>query len=355
MQDDRYSRQVALPGFGADAQQRLAASRVLVIGAGGLGSGVIPALAAAGVGVLGIVDDDRVELSNLHRQYLHGVGDVGASKVRSAAASVAAIDPAIRVRGIEERLTSTNALDLFSGYDLVIDGSDNFPTRYLADDAATLTGIPVVWGAVSQYGGQAGVSWAAQGPTYRDLFPTPPAPGSVLSCEAGGVLPTTVGVIAAIMATEVIKILTGVGDPMVGRVTTFDALTGGFRSLAYAADPAAKPITGLIDYETFCGLGESITPAQLAARRDDFTLLDVREPWEADVASLPGAVLIPLGALEHAVDELQPGKPVVVYCHHGIRSATARTLLAARGFDATHLAGGIDAWSRDIDPALARY
>lgn len=353
--DERYSRQLALPGFGPDAQGRLAASRVLVIGAGGLGSGVIPALAAAGVGTLGIIDDDRVELSNLHRQHLHGIADIGSSKVSSAAASVAAIDPNTTVRSLDGRLTTANALQLFAEYELVVDGSDNFPTRYLADDAAALTGIPVVWGAVSQYGGQAGVSWASRGPTYRALFPTPPAPGSVLSCEAGGVLPTTVGVIAAIMATEALKILTGIGDPLIGRVTTFDGLTGGFRSIAYQADPAAPVITGLIDYEAFCGLSDRVTPAQLAGRTDDFTLLDVREPWEAGIASLPGATLIPLGTLEHALDELEPGKPIVVFCHHGVRSANARSLLAAHGFDASHLVGGIDAWSREIDPEVPRY
>jgi molybdopterin/thiamine biosynthesis adenylyltransferase/rhodanese-related sulfurtransferase len=353
--DARYSRQVALPGFGDAGQRRLRSARVLVIGAGGLGSTVIPSLAGAGVGRLGIVDDDRVELSNLHRQHIHGTADVGSSKARSAAASVAALTPDSEVTVIEERLTGSNALELFAGYDVVIDGSDNFPTRYLANDAAVITGIPLVWGAVSQYGGQAGVAWAERGPQYRDLFPVPPAPGSVLSCEAGGVLPTTVGVIGSLMATEAIKIITGVGAPLIGRVTIFDALTGSFRSLDYEPDPQGEPITGLIDYEAFCGLSHAVTPAQLAARAGDFTLLDVREPWEAEVASLPGAVLIPLASLENAIAGLDATKPVVVYCHHGIRSAVARDLLAARGFEVSHLAGGIDAWSRQVDPELARY
>lgn len=346
--DPRYSRQLALPGFGADAQGRLAASTVLVIGAGGLGATVIPALAGAGVGTLLIVDDDLVELSNLHRQTMH-VGRVGESKAQSAARLAEALG--VRATAIRQRLTSENALELFSGVDLVLDGSDNFPTRYLANDAAELSGIPLVWGAVSQYGGQAGISWDGVG--YRDLFPVPPPPGSVPSCEVGGVLPTTVAVIGAIMATEAIKLLTGVGTPLLHRVTTYDALTGAFRELGYARDPQAPPVTGLIDYELFCNGPDSITARQLAARDDDYVLLDVREPWEAELVSLPGAVLVPLGSLDEA--ELDPDRPIVVYCHHGIRSATARDALLARGFAATSLAGGIDAWARELDPSLPRY
>lgn len=361
--DARYARQVALPGFGADAQAALAASRVLVIGAGGLGSAVIPALAAAGVGAIGIVDDDRVELSNLHRQLIHGAADVGRPKVESAAAQVAALNPATVVTPVASRLTAEIARDLFARFDLIVDGSDNFPTRYLAQDAAVLTGIPLVWGAVSQYAGQAGVSL---GITYRDLFPTPPPPGSVLSCEAGGVMPTTVAVIGAIMAGEAIKLLTGVGNPLIGRVTTFDALTGRFRELEFARDTVAEPITGLIDYDAFCAgeLGsrptqeqpESIDARQLADRLalgEPLTLLDVREPWEAQVASIPGSVLIPLGEL--AAARLDSTIPVVVYCHLGARSARARDLLADGGFSVTHLAGGVDAWARELDPEMARY
>lgn len=343
--DARYSRQLALPGFGERGQGRLASSRVLVIGAGGLGSTVIPALAAAGVGTIGIIDDDRVELSNLHRQVMH-VGRVGESKALSASQSVTALGVTPVV--IAERLSSANAMAIFADYDLVVDGSDNFPTRYLANDAAVLTGIPLVWGSVSQYGGQAGVSF---GTTYRDLFPTPPPPGSVVSCEVGGVLPTTVGVIGSIVATEVIKLLTGVGSPLIGRVTVFDALSGSFREVGYEKDPTAAAITELIDYDLFCGITRSLTPAQLAARDDDFTLLDVREPWEFEIAALPGAVLVPLGQL----DEFTADGPVVVYCHHGIRSQVALDRLLARGIDATHLAGGIDAWARDRDPDMARY
>ncbi|MBX3098926.1 MAG: ThiF family adenylyltransferase [Salinibacterium sp.] len=344
--DPRYARQIALPGFGVAAQERLAASRVLVIGAGGLGSSVIPALVAAGVGTVGIIDDDRVELSNLHRQHIHGMADLGRSKVDSASASAAALNPDARVTTFGTRLTSTNALAMFADFDLVLDGSDNFPTRYLANDAAVLTGIPLVWGAVSQYGGQLGVSW---GTTYRDLFPTPPPPGSVLSCEAGGVLPTTVGVIGALMATEALKLLTGIGEPLVGRVTVFDGLSGDFRTIAYEKDPLAEPITELIDYELFCGL------AGTRSLDEGATLLDVREPWEVDLVALPNAVHIPLGELDGRLDELDAQRPVIAYCHHGVRSATAREILLAHGFAATHLEGGIDAWARDRDSTMARY
>jgi molybdopterin/thiamine biosynthesis adenylyltransferase/rhodanese-related sulfurtransferase len=391
----RYLRQQTLPGFGVTAQDALAAARVLVIGAGGLGSSVLPALAAAGVGTLGIIDDDTVETSNLHRQYLHGEGDVGRGKVESAIDSLAALNSQVTVVAHVERLTATNALQIFSGYDLVIDGSDNFPTRYLANDAAALSGIPLVWGAVSQYAGQAGVCWADRGPQYRDLFPTPPPPGTVLSCAVGGVLPTVCAVIGAILATETIKLITGVGTPLLGKVTTFDALSGSFREIAYARDPSAAPITELIDYDLFCGIApapasDTITAAELAEEiarghtRDSaltevpvatasenlagqvdvaaapITLLDVREPWEVQIAHLPGAVVIPLGLLEAELEQgiagLDPSSPVVAYCHHGVRSATALEMLHRHGFTAArHLEGGIDAWSRTVDRALPRY
>ena len=354
--DLRYSRQRALPGFGADEQARLAASRVLVIGAGGLGSSVIPSLAAAGVGTIGIVDDDTVELSNLHRQLMHGVADIGCSKVTSAVASVATLNPDTTINAVRDRLTAAQALELFEGYDLVIDGSDNFPTRYLASDAAALTGIPLVWGSVSQYGGQASVATPG-GPGYRDLFPAPPPPGSVLSCEVGGVMPTVVALVGSIMSTEAIKLITGIGTPLIGRVTIVDALTGSFRELSFEKDPTAAPITGLIDYEAFCGASgtDGITPAALAARRDDYTLLDVRETWEVEMVSLPGATLIPLGSLQARSGEIDPSRPVIAYCHHGIRSGVARDILVAAGFDANHLTGGIDAWALELDPGMPRY
>jgi len=370
MQQERYARQVALPGFGTAAQQALADARVLVIGAGGLGSTVIPALAAAGVGHIGIVDDDIVELSNLHRQYIHSLSDVGSGKSASAAASVAALDPSIEVSAYEGRLAAANALALFAEFDLVVDGSDNFPTRYLANDAAAITGIPLVWGAVSQFGGQAGVAWAARGPHYRDLFPTPPPAGTVVSCADGGVLPTTVAVIGSIMATEAIKILTGVGTPLLGRVTTYDALSGGFREIPYAADPEGTPVTsinvGEFDYFAFCGVPDAAAPvpaeisaleleAELASGRT-LVLLDVREEWEAAIATLPGAVLVPLGHLAEELDDVDPDTEIVAYCHHGIRSASALELLRSRGFaSARHLSGGIDAWARAVDPSMERY
>jgi len=357
--DPRYSRQIALPGFGHDAQATLAGARVLVIGAGGLGSSVLPSLAAAGVGTagigaIGIVDDDRVETSNLHRQLIHTPADVGAAKVTSAAESIAALNPATRVEVIDQRLTSDSALELFALYDLVLDGSDNFPTRYLAADAATLTGIPLVWGAVSQYSGQVGVSWADRGPQYRDLFPTPPAPGSVLSCEAGGVLPTVVSVIGSLMAGEAIKIITGIGVPLIGRVTTFDSLSGGFRELSYERDPEAEPVTQLVDYDLFCGVGAGLgardLAAELAMEGNGVDLVDIREPWEIELASIPGSRAA-------SVDELLADPPTgaVLYCHHGVRSAAALQRLAEQGITARHLEGGIDAWSREVDAEIARY
>jgi sulfur-carrier protein adenylyltransferase/sulfurtransferase len=353
---DQYDRQIILPGFGRSAQRRLERARVLIIGAGGLGSSVIPALAAAGVGHLGIIDDDHVEVSNLHRQVVHGAEDVGRLKAASAADAARALNPQVAVETITDRLTSANALELFARHDLVIDGSDNFPTRFLADDAATVSGIPLVWGAVSQFGGQVGVSWPRSGPGYRDLFPTPPRPGSVLSCAEGGVFPTTVAVIGSLMATEALKILTGVGTPLIGRVVVFDGLMGGFRELKYARDPDVAPVTELIDYDAFCGIVSTIAPVEFAdVPLSDITVLDVREPWEAEIASLPGSVLAPLATLDAVVGNLDRMKPVVVYCHLGIRSQAACELLVARGFDARSLAGGIDAWSRLVDAGMARY
>ena len=362
MDTARYARQLALPGFGSVAQQKLAEARVLVIGGGGLGSAVIPALAAAGVGTIGVIDDDTVDLSNLHRQLMHGVDDLGASKTASAAETVAERDPNTVVRQYPVRLTSSNALELFDDYDLVIDGSDNFPTRYLANDAAALVHVPLVWGSVSQYDGQVGVAWNDKGPNYRDLFPTPPPAGSVVSCEVGGVMPTVVAVIGGLMTNEAIKIITGVGQPLIGRVSTFDSLTSGFRELSYERDPHAWAITGLIDYDVFCGMpsaGQTISPATLSHELDGVappTLIDVREVWEAAIAALPDALLVPLETLEAAIGGLDTSKNYVVYCHHGIRSATALQLLRDRGFaSARHLEGGIDAWARTVDAAMARY
>jgi adenylyltransferase/sulfurtransferase len=357
----RYARTTQLPGFGPVAQRRLRAARVLVVGAGGLGSAVLPLLASAGFGTIGIVDDDRVEPSNLPRQAIHTPADVGRAKAESAAEAVRALDETIDVRLIAERLTSGNALAVMAGYDLVLDGSDNFPTRYLVDDAATLTGIPVVWGAVHQTGGQAGLSWAAHGPTYRDLFPVPPAPGSVASCAEAGALPSVCGVIGGLMVSQAILLVTGTGDPLLGRVVVHDGLRGTFRELAYARDPESPPVTELIDYELFCGVTDTMSPAELHARLlagEPHTLLDVREPWEADIAELPGSLLVPLGVIERdpsGVAGRLPADPLVIVCHHGIRAETARRLLADAGMPGVVLAGGIEAWARDVDPSLPRY
>ncbi|SEH74387.1 MULTISPECIES: ThiF family adenylyltransferase [unclassified Leifsonia] len=357
----RYARTTQLPGFGPLAQRRLRNARVLVVGAGGLGSAVLPLLASAGFGTIGIVDDDRVELSNLPRQSIHTPRAVGRSKVESAAAAVHALDAETEVRIFAERLTAENAPGILAGFDLVLDGSDNFPTRYLVDDAATLARIPVVWGAVHQTGGQAGLSWAAQGPTYRDLFPVPPAPGTVASCAEAGALPSVCGVIGSLLVGEAIKLVTGTGEPLLGRVVVHDALRGTFRELAYERDPQAAPVTELIDYDLFCGVTDTMSPAELHARLlagEPHTLLDVREPWEADVASLPGSLLVPLRVVQAdpaGVAVRLPADPLVIVCHLGIRAETARRLLAAVGTRGVVLAGGIDAWSRDVDPEVPRY
>ena len=369
----RYSRTITLPGFGVAAQGRLAAARVLVVGTGGLGSASIPGLAAAGFGTVGIVDADTVEASNLPRQTIHGIRDVGRSKVVSALETVAALDPVIRTVGYDTMLTAANALEIMSGYDLVLDGSDNFATRYLINDAAVLTGIPVVWGAVHQFGGQAGVSWAARGPTYRDLFPEPPAPGAVPSCAEAGALPPVCAVIGGLMVAEAIKLVTGVGDPLLGRVTIYDSRRGTFREVGYEKDPEGTPVTALVDYDVFCGTAPTDAPpetdvadldagtlSELLAAGTPLRLLDVREQWEAQVSSLPGSLLLPLGELERdphaALGALLGGPPVVVYCHHGSRAERARAILEGSGLTGVRvLRGGIDAWSASIDLALTRY
>ena len=357
----RYARTTQLPGFGALAQRRLRNTRVLVVGAGGLGSAVLPLLASAGFGTIGIVDDDRVELSNLPRQSIHSPAALGRSKVESAADVVHSLDAETEVRIFAERLTAGNAPGILADFDLVLDGSDNFPTRYLVDDAATLAGIPVVWGAVHQTGGQAGLSWAAQGPTYRDLFPVPPAPGTVASCAEAGALPSVCGVIGSLLVGEAIKLATGTGEPLLGRVVVHDALRGTFRELAYERDPQAAPVTELIDYDLFCGVTDTMSAAELHARLlagEPHTLLDVREPWEADLASLPGSLLVPLRVVRAdpaGVAARLPADPLVIVCHLGIRAETARRLLAQVGTHGVVLAGGIEAWSRDVDPEVPRY
>lgn len=360
----RYSRQLALPGFDETAQRRLANARVLVIGAGGLGSAVVPYLASAGVGTIGIVDTDVVELSNLHRQIVHGIADIGRSKLDSIADSVAAIDPSIRVVPHFVHLDASTILPILADYDVLLDGSDNFPTRYLANDAAALSGKPLVWGAILQYHGQVGVAWASHGPTYRDLFPVPPSPGTIPSCAEGGVLPSVCAVIGAIMSAETIKLVTGVGEPLIGRITTYDAVSGRFREIEYRADANAEPITGLIDYEAFCGLKEKLVVdtisakelSELLASGDDIQLIDIREPFERAIVVIEPSELLPLGSLPRRLDEIRHDVPVVLYCHTGVRSARALEFLRDAGFDnVRHLAGGIDAYVVDVAPELARY
>lgn len=366
-QSARYSRQLSLPGFGEDAQRRLANARVLVVGAGGLGSATVPYLASAGVGTIGIADTDVVELSNLHRQVAHGMADLGRRKTASLAEAVAASNPDTTIVQHDLWLDSGNILELLAGYDLVLDGSDNFATRYLVNDAAALTHKPLVWGAILQYSGQVGVAWADHGPTYRDLFPTPPEAASVVNCAEGGVLPGVCAAIGAIMGSETIKLITGIGRPLIGRVTVYDALDGTFREVEYRRSPDVEPITGLIDYQAFCGISseeeEDVTEDEIGAvelaerlRSGRLQLVDVREPWEASIASIDGSQLIPLGMLGQSFERLDRDAPVVLYCHHGSRSARALELLRRSGFTkATHLSGGIDAFAAQVDPSLARY
>lgn len=369
----RFLRQQVLTGFGADAQRRLAESHVLVIGAGGLGSTVIPALAAAGVGTISIIDDDTVEASNLARQTIHGVDDVGRAKVDSAADAVARLSPETTVIRHHDRFVEANSFDLLLDADLLVDGSDTFATRYLANDAATIRGIPMVWGSAAQYSGQVGVAWDEKGVDYRDLFPVQPSDDEAMSCELVGVLPTVCAVVGAMMANEAIKLLTGIGEPLIGRVASFDALTGTTREIEYRRDPeAARP--GSLEERTAVREPDpdrSITPAKLQQLLAGPTtagihetpplLLDVREAPEASFVSLPGSVLIPLGQLPDRLDELaglaggRDGS-IVVYCHHGVRSARALEMLEKGGFTrARHLTGGIDAWRTQVDPDMAAY
>lgn len=365
----RFARQRALPGFGAEAQQALADAHVVVIGAGGLGSAVLPALAAAGVGTLTIVDDDRVDVTNLHRQTLHGPADVGRPKVDSARDTLAALSPETSINTVTTRFAPGSSFELLLDADLLIDGSDNAATRYHANDAATIRGIPLVWGSALRFSGQVGVAWDERGIDYRDLFPEPEGGASADdTCEIAGVLPTVCAVTGATMATEAIKLLTGIGDPLLGRVAVYDALSGSTREITYTRDPAA-PRPGSIEERTTLREPEpskSVTPTDLqrllagdsthGIHETPPVLLDVRSSAEVSFATLPGAVHIPLNELAERVGELDKAAPVVVYCHHGVRSARALEVLDAAGFTrAKHLTGGIDAWSVTIDPDLPRY
>ena len=372
----RYSRHLIIPEIGVEGQEKLVQAKVLLVGAGGLGSPLGLYLAAAGVGRLGIVDFDTVDFTNLQRQIIHRTEDVGRLKVESAKERINQINPDVQVTTYNTRLTRENILDILKDYDLVIDGTDNFQTRYLVNDACVFQKKPNVYGSIFRFEGQATVFSPFKGPCYRCLFPEPPPPGMVPSCAEGGVLGVLPGIIGTIQATEGIKLITGQGEPLIGRLLLFNALKMQFRSVAIKRDPDC-PVCGdhptikeLIDYEQFCGLtrgeegqGETtsydIEPEEakaLLARDKNAVLLDVREPHEYDIVRIEGAKLIPLGELHLRVNELDTANTIVVHCHHGPRSQQAVKVLERFGFKKLkHLHGGIDAWATDVDPEMARY
>lgn len=364
----RYLRHLVLPEVGDEGQRRLKAARVLLVGAGGLGAPAGLYLAAAGVGRLGIVDFDAVETSNLQRQVLFGTDDVGAPKAETAAARLRALNPEIDVRAHPVRLAAANALEILRGYDVVVDGSDNFPARYLVNDACALLGLPDVYGSVFRFEGQASVFWRGRGPCYRCLHPEPPPAGDVPNCAEGGVLGVLPGVVGAIQATEAIKIVLSAGEPLIGRLLLYDGLTSRFREMALAADPdcalcgKAPRVTALSDLDDACAipaLPESLSAAALRdrlARGERPVLLDVRTPQEWAICRLEGATLVPIAALPSRLDELDPAAETIVYCHVGARSAMALRFLKRAGFTrVAHLEGGIDAWSASVDPSVPRY
>jgi adenylyltransferase/sulfurtransferase len=367
----RYSRHLIIPDVGMDGQKRLKNAKVLVVGAGGLGSPALLYLAAAGVGTLGIVEFDEVDESNLQRQIIHGQSDVGRPKAESARDSIAEINPFVKVNLHQVHLSSDNALDIFAGYDLILDGTDNFATRYLVNDAAVLAGKPYVWGSIFRFEGQASVFWEEHGPQYRDLYPEPPPPGMVPSCAEGGVLGVLCASIGSIMVTEAIKLITGIGETLLGRLMVYDALEMTYRTIKIRKDPNGEKITELIDYDAFCGVvsdeaqnaaaGHTITPLELKQKIDaheNFLLVDVREPHEYEIVRIPGSVLIPKDRIlsGEALSELPQDKPLVLHCKSGARSAEALAALHKAGFaDAVHVGGGVLAWAKQVDPSLPTY
>jgi molybdopterin/thiamine biosynthesis adenylyltransferase/rhodanese-related sulfurtransferase len=369
----RYSRHLILPDVALAGQERIKAARVLLVGAGGLGSPAALYLAAAGVGTLGIVDFDVVDVSNLQRQVLHGTSAIGRSKLDSARERIADLNPHVVVEPHDVRLTSANALDILGRYDIIVDGTDNFATRYLTNDACVLLGKPNVYGSIFRFEGQASVFATADGPCYRCLFPTPPPAGSVPSCAEGGVLGVLPGIVGTIQATETLKLILGAGESLAGRLLLIDTLGMRFHTVKVPRDPACpacgtRTITQLIDYDEFCGTPggadiqmndiPEVTPLELAERlktETELTLIDVREPYEWNIARLPGAQLIPLGQLPAALSTIDSSREIVVYCRSGMRSADATRQLRAAGFRASNLAGGILRWSDDVDPSIQKY
>jgi molybdopterin/thiamine biosynthesis adenylyltransferase/rhodanese-related sulfurtransferase/molybdopterin converting factor small subunit len=369
----RYSRHLLLPEVGIAGQRKLKAARVLTIGAGGLGSPLSLYLAAAGVGTIGIVDFDAVDLTNLQRQIVHGTSTLGRPKLESAEARLTDLNPNVRIEKHETRLGAENALEILGEYDIIVDGTDNFPTRYLVNDACVLLGKPNVYGSIFRFEGQASVFYANEGPCYRCLYSEPPPPGLVPSCAEGGVLGVLPGIIGSIQALETIKWIIGAGDSLVGRLVLFDALKLRFRELQLRKDPAC-PICGenpsiheLIDYEAFCGigaepsyLGPEITAEELRRELEQkgsgLVLIDVREPHEWEIAHIEGAQLIPLGQLPERLGELDGHAEIVTHCHHGARSMKALGILKGAGFNKVRsLAGGIDAWADRIEVGMPRY
>jgi molybdopterin/thiamine biosynthesis adenylyltransferase/rhodanese-related sulfurtransferase len=372
----RYSRHLIMPEVALDGQKKLKQARVLTIGAGGLGSPLAMYLAAAGIGTIGIVDFDVVDESNLQRQIIHGTSDLGRPKMESARDRIQDINPNVHVVAFEEALTSENALEIFEDFDVIVDGTDNFPTRYLVNDACVLTGKPNVYGSIFRFEGQASVFYAEEGPCYRCLYPEPPPPGLVPSCAEGGVLGILPGAIGTIQATETVKLILGIGEPLIGRLLLYDALSMRFREMKLRKDPGCPvcgenpTVTELIDYQEFCGIPQAnaqaqtdevpeITVQELKGRMENgaekVSVLDVREPHEYEVANI-GARLIPLGELPERLVELDRDENFAVHCKTGGRSARAVKLMQEAGFQNVYnVKGGITAWSEEIDPSVPKY
>ena len=373
----RYSRHLIMPEVGLEGQKKLKAARVLAIGAGGLGSPLSVYLAAAGIGTIGLVDDDVVDDSNLQRQILYGVSSVGRPKLQAAAERLRDMNPNVRLIPHETRLTSENALEIFRDYDIIADGTDNFPTRYLVNDACVLTGKPNVYASIFRFEGQASVFWAEKGPCYRCLYSEPPPPGLVPSCAEGGVLGILPGLLGVIQATETVKLVLGSGDPLIGRLLLVDALSMSFRELKLRKNPDCvvcgpnPTVTKLIDYQQFCGIPQEearmaqqgripeVSVQELSGMRkrgDDFVLVDVREPHEIAICSFPESVKIPLGTLPQNLNKLSTADEIVVHCKMGGRSAKAVQFLQDAGFrKVRNLAGGIDRWAQEVEPTMPRY